>query len=507
MAALESGMIDGIPWTREIPKGSPYLAPYAKLPAKEYEAIRFWGSGFYSFQRPWVFEQARFAHATKSRQIGFSHSTAGSICLWSVYGGEVTTVVSDVEESALETVAKVKEHARLLRKHGSEFARTVRSSDTEIVFASGGRVKAFTRRGARSFTGNLVLEEFAYHPDPDKVWDASAPVLTTGNLKMRVISTPNGYNAFKRQHDLAKEKGSGWAFYEVPIEVAVACGYPVNMEACWILAKNDPRLFAQMYQCSFLANVFQYIPHEKIQECLASEGFGPSGPGLYYGGLDIGETSDRTVLTIVRVYQGKVYPVHIESIARTEWDRMEAMVAWAFWRYRLKRLCIDKTGLGTFPAQKMQKLHGDMVEVDYRRNKVEMIRFGANEKEILATQLFSNIVDGTCRLPVNDNALPTFVRRDRLGAKAQGAEHGEPRVVNAPPDPATGFPGAAMLLQEEIASIQRVLTSGGNASYVSPKTKWGHGDSAWSLALALHAVDAVHPMVAALQARLGKTAA
>jgi hypothetical protein len=183
------------------------------------------------------------------------------------------------------------------------------------------------------------------------------------------------------------------------------------------------------------------------------------------------------------------------------------MVAWAFRTYRLKRLCIDKTGLGTFPAQKMQQRHGDLVEVDYRRNKVEMIRFSSTEKEILATQLFSNIVDGTCRLPAGDGALQAFTRRDKTGPLAQGPEHGDPIVVNAPSDPATGFPGTAQLLQDEIAAIQRVLTPGGNASYVSPKTKWGHGDSAWSLALALHAVDAVHPTVAALQARLNKNAA
>jgi hypothetical protein len=507
MSAMESGMERGITWAREIPKDSPYLSPYLRLPQREHEAIRRWGSSFYSFQRPWVFEQSRFAHMTKGRQIGMSHSTAGSICLWSAYGGEVTTIVSNKEESAKETLAKVKDHATLLRRFGSEIARTVRSSDTEIVFASGGRVRAFTSKGSRSFTGNLVLEEFAYHQDPDAVWEASSPVLTTGRLKMRVVSTPNGYNAFKRQHDLAQERGSGWAFYNVPMDVAIACGYPVDIKGCWILAKNDPRLFAQMYQCSFLANVLQYIPHDKIQSCLQPQGFERNGPGLYYAGLDIGETSDRTVLVVIRAYQGKVYPVHVESIARTEWDKMEAMVAWAFWRYRLKRLCVDKSGLGTFPAQKMQKLHGDIVEVDYRRNMVELIRFGAAEKEILATQLFSNIVDGTCRLPDNDNALPYFTRRDRKGAKAHGVEHGPEIPINVGAEPSTSFPGTAMLLQEEIAGIQRVLTSGGNASYVSPRTKFGHGDHAWSLALALHAVDTVHPVVAALQARLNKDAA
>lgn len=496
-------MCEGVTWAREIPADSPFLWSYQDLPRKELEAIRLWGSSFYSFQRPWVFETARFAHMTKGRQIGISHSTAGSIALWCGFARETTTIVSDKEDTAIETLAKVKEHAAALRDLGSEMMRTVRSSDTEIVFASGGRAVAFTSRGSRSFTGNLVLEEFAYHPDADGVWEASAPVLTTGRLKMRVVSTPNGTgNAFHKQHELAREKGSGWSFFEIPMQVAIACGYPVDVEGCWVLAKRDPRLFAQMYECSFLDNVLQYIPHEKIKGCVQANDFDPFGPGLFYAGLDIGETSDRTVLTVVRVYQGRIYPVHVESIARTEWDAMEAMVAWAFRRYRLKRLCIDKTGLGTFPAQKMAKLHGDLVVVAHRRNKVEMIDFTSASKEVLATHLFSNISDGSLRLPANDDALRPFERRDRKGHKAQGEEHGPLRAVNVPSNP--DFPGTAQLIQDELAAIQRrVNPSSGRVSYVSPSTKHGHGDHAWSLALACNAVDDVHPVVLALQQRMG----
>jgi hypothetical protein len=49
------------------------------------------------------------------------------------------------------------------------------------------------------------------------------------------------------------------------------------------------------------------------------------------------------------------------------------------------------------------------------------------------------------------------------------------------------------------------VTEHGKITYVSPKTKTGHGDHAWSLALAVHAVDEVHPMVAALQQRMART--
>ncbi len=503
----ESGVIDGVRWARLIPYRSPLLDRFRRLPDREFQAIRHWASGFYSFQRPWVFDFCRFAHAVKARQIGWSYSTAGWIALLAVFGGEVTTIVSDKEKSALATLAKVKDHARILRKFHSEYARTVKSNDEEVYFSSGGGAIAFTSKGSRSFTGNLCLDEFAYHANPEAVWEASAPTITTGTLRMRVMSTPNGTgNAFHDRTLIAKKRGSGWHYYDIPIETAIAAGYPVDLEDCRTLTNNDPRLFAQVYQCSFLDNVLQYIPHERIAAAQSDDValFDRRGPGLFYAGLDIGETSDRTVLTVLRHYQGVSYPVHVESIARTSWDAMDSMVAWAFREYNLRRLCIDKSGLGTFPAQKMQQLHGDVSPVDYRRNRVEMIKFTKESKEILATQLFQCLGDGSLALPQSDASLPAFTRRDRSGALAKGEEIGPAILVNAPSG-GDDFIGTARLLSQEIGAVQRVVTEHGNVTYVSPKTKEGHGDHAWSLALATHAVDTVHPAVAALQLRLGLT--
>lgn len=486
-----------IRFLRVIPKGHPCLKPFEGLPANEYEAIRLWASHMYPFQRGWLFETERFALACKSRQIGWSYVTAAWIVIRAVYFGETTTIVSDKEDSAKKTLAVVKAHARILRRLGSTMARTRKNTSKELTFVGGGAAIAFSSKGSRSFSGNLVLDEFAYHQNPDLVWDASAPVLTTGRKMMRLISTPNGAsNAFHERVEDARDPKSGWAYYHVPMAVAIADGYEVDPAAMRKISKGDPRLHAQMFECSFLDNVLQYIPGEILEKAKIAETLLRDGPGLYYAGLDIGHTSDRTVLTVVRMYQGKIYPVHIESKQRTDWQGMRAMVDWAFAEYRIRRLCVDKTGLGTFPAEEMQRRHGDRVPVDYRRNKVEMIDFLLKSKEMLATGLYGNLAEGILRLPAGDAQLPKFDRRDRKFKRNGVGEAYGPKII-------ANEPGTAALVLTEVAAIQRVVTTAGNITYVSPRTRQGHGDHAWSLALACHAIDAVHPAVRAMQERMG----
>jgi phage FluMu gp28-like protein len=197
------------------------------------------------------------------------------------------------------------------------------------------------------------------------------------------------------------------------------------------------------------------------------------------------------VLCIVKVLRGIADVVHVEVMKRTDSDGLEAMVAWAFKRYRLRRLCIDSTGLGTFPAERMKKKHGDRIDVPHKRNKVELINFTANSKEELATNLFTVMTSQEVRLPDDDAQLPAFERWDE---DEKGNRVGNPRRVNEPE--------TAKLLRKEIASIRRIVTPSGNVSYDAPRTKDGHADRAWGLALALFACDKVHPMVMALQARM-----
>jgi phage FluMu gp28-like protein len=178
--------------------------------------------------------------------------------------------------------------------------------------------------------------------------------------------------------------------------------------------------------------------------------------------------------------------VHVETMKRTDGEGLAAMIDRAFARYKLKRLCIDSTGLGTFPSEAIKKKHSEKIDVAHRRPRVECIDFTPNSKEQLATGLYTTMSNQLVQLPSNDNALPCEVAFDPVVQRKY--------TINAP--------GTAAALKREIASVQRIVTTSGNVTYSTPRTSDGHADRAWALMLALHARSATNPMIDALRSRM-----
>jgi phage FluMu gp28-like protein len=373
-----------------------------------------------------------------------SHTTAAVGVLWGAFHGELTTFISIGDREATEVLEKAKLHREVLVELGSRMARTRRKDNaSEIDFASGGRIIALPASGGRSFSGNIFLDEHAYQQHEAKVWDAALAVTMHG-FSARVASTPNGVgNGF---HNLWKNAESlGWVKHEIPLDRALADGMAVNLADCWKMAKGDPRLFDQFFKCKFLDGELQYIPSILIDECSSDDL--QTSDGAYFAGLDIGKTVDRTVLTVLRKTGGLYVVQWIESSKRTDSDALEAMVDRAFKRFELRRLCLDSTGIGAFPAERMQKRFGI--------SKVEPVQFTLQVKEDLATALYTTFAEHKIRIP-----------KTRL--------HG-----CGPDEPAA--------LREDIAALRRIITTAGNVRYDAPHTDQGHADRAWSLALALHA--------------------
>lgn len=432
----------------------------ATLPDYEYRALTAWLSTFYPFQIEWLLDDSRRAICNKSRQIGMSHTTSAIGVIWGAFHGELTTVVSVGETESKEVLDKAKRHISVLIALGSRMAKLKRDKDELVGFASGGRIMALPSTGGRGFTGNVFLDEFAYHQNPGKVWDATAAVALLGG-RLRISSTPNGFgNDYHHQWRAAETGVSDYSPHLVPIDLAISQGFPVDLKDCWALAKNDPRLFDQMFNCTFLDGELQYIPSTLVSDCSSDDLATTSGD--YYAGLDIGKTADKTVLTVVRLVGNRRLVQYIETHRRTDSDGLEKMVADAFKAFNIRRMCVDASGMGSFPAERMQKRHGYW--------KVEPFQFTQKSKEDLATQLFQAFADRTVSIPKTDAAFP-----------------------KAPAGLPGWLPKTAEMLREDICSIRREITTAGNVRYDAPHTDKGHADSAWSLALALHAAGQAQP--------------
>lgn len=482
-----------------IPTWHPRLAEFRKVwPESECRALELWCSTFFPYQLDWALDPATFAICCKSRQIGISHTTSFVGVLWGAFLGETTTFISETDVQSMEILDKAKRHARALQMLGSDVADMGSDNKHHIWFhKTGGQIVALPSTGGRSFSGNVFLDEFAYQKHARKVWDAAIPAALLGDFRVRVVSTPNGVgNEFHDLWEIATDPGKKmivdgqemsipWSPHLIPLKVAMGQGFPVSLAKCWTMAKHDQRLFDQMFNCSFLDAILQYIPHDVVEACCVDYADLPSH-GNHFAGLDVGKEVDLTVLTVLREWQGRRWVVHVESMKRTDEDGMHEMVARAFERFRIKRLCVDATGIGAFPAERIKKRHSEAIDVSHRRPKVELIDFTLQSKEMMATSLFSAFNDELLKLPRTESSLPQGVWSSSSGIVRQ--------------ENATGWLGK---MKRAVSSIMRVVTDAGNVRYDAPRTAEGHADHAWSLALANLAVDAVHPAVEALRRRMG----
>lgn len=412
------------------------------LPEREYAPVEAWLSTFFGFQQSWLLDPYRFSLLVKCRQIGGSHTLAAEAALWGLLG-ECTSIVSVGEREGTDVLGKVARHCLALTRLGSEWARPVATSATRLALASGAEIFALpSTSGGRGKSGNMLLDEAAYFEHPEEVWDGAAATVLHG-YRMRVCSTPNGVGNLFHQLYATHEK-LGYRLHSVTLEQARADGIKVDDAECWKMARGDPRLYDQLFNCSFLDSELQYIPGEFITRATIEK---PSEDGDVYAGLDIGETRDRTVLVLLRKKGNAKHVFHIESHPRTDDALLDALVGKAFGFHRAKRLCADATGLGSMPATRFQKQYGQ---------KFEPVDFTLKSKEELATGLYSAFAEEELKLP-----------KQFLLANLD----------------------EAALLRTDVAAIRRVVSDAGNVKYDAPRTQSGHADRAWALTLALKATQ------------------
>ncbi len=413
------------------------------LPARESQAVELWLTSLYNYQIDWLLDETRYSLWLKSRQIGASHVLGACGALWGAMLGEVTTVVSVGEREALEVLGKAERHALALVAMGSKWAAPRGAKyrvGEEVRFASGGRIIALPSSSAgRSFSGNVILDEFGYHTDAKKVWDGAAAVVMHGESKLRVASTPNGTGNLWHQLWTEPKANEGYSKHSITIHQAIADGLKVDLAECRRMSRGDLRLFDQLFGCSFLDSNEQYIPTDLITAASVEDLY--CYEGECYGGLDIGRTNDRTVLVVVKVGPlGVIYVQIVLSKKRTSGADIRDLASQALGKFGCRRLAVDATGMGTFPAEELVAMHG--------KHRVEPVVFTLNTKEDLATTLFQRFSDRQIRIPRDDADL-----------------------------------------RNDLCAVRRIITSAGNVRYDAPVTEDGHADRAWALALAIHAAS------------------
>ena len=433
------------------------------------------------YQARWVKDKSRLKIAEKSRQIGWTWATAyGLITRKALVDAKLDAWISSRDDTQAQLFLEdCKSFAALLNTGAKDLGERVIDEDKRLSayvlsMANGLRIHSMSsnpdaQAGKR---GDRVLDEFALHPDPRKLYAIAYPGITWGG-SLETFSTHRGSaNFFNELIQEIKHKGNpkGFSLHTVTLQDALDQGFLAKLQSK--LPDSDPRQemdeaqyfdfiragcpdadsFAQEFMCQPSDDASAFMSYELIATCEypLGEPWGTlSGADLYVG-VDIGRDHDLTVIWVLERVAGVFFTRKVIELANTPFDAQEKELYAVLDSPNIRRCCIDCTGIGRQFSERAIKRFG--------AGRVEAVNFTGPVKEDLAYPLRAAFEDRSLRIP-NDAKI-----------------------------------------RADLRAIKKETTASGNIRFTADRGKNGHADRFWAIALALHAgkrpvgVNSVIPM-------------
>jgi phage FluMu gp28-like protein len=428
------------------------------------------------YQAAWVNDNSRLKIAEKSRQIGWTWATGygltkrKSLQLDSIASKTDAWISSRDDIQARLFLEDCKSFAKILqigaRDLGEQAVDDKGNTAFVMAMANGLRIHSMSsnpdaQAGKR---GDRVLDEFALHPDPRKLYAIAYPGITWGG-SLEIFSTHRGSgNYFNHLIREIREKGNpkGWSLHRVTLQDALDQGFLFKLQSK--LPKEDERQemdeaayfdfirkgapdeesFLQEYMCVPSDDASAFISWELIDGCTFREGEeweftweeARACQNPLYGGLDIGRDHDLTSFTMTeRVAGMRLVRKRIDLKGMPFSEQRDTIYPWL---EVCRRTAIDRNGIGRQFAEEATRRFGAA--------KIEEYNFTGPSKEELAYPVRSAFEDRSVRIPYEDDALKADIR-----------------------------------------AIRKEVTKGGSIRFAADRGKNGHADRFWGLALSLHA--------------------
>ncbi|MBW8638984.1 terminase family protein [Hoeflea sp. WL0058] len=421
---------------------------------------------FLPYQSRWIADHSRLKLMEKGRQIGLSWSTAYATVSrtalitarydqWvssrddiqarlfledcKLWAGNMDLAAQDLGEQVIDPEKK---HSAYVLRFANE--RRIHSMSSNPDAQAG-------KRGGR------VLDEFALHPDPRKLWSIAYPGITWGG-SMEVISTHRGSQNFF--NGLVREYHEGGnpkkiSLHRVTLEDALNDGFLWKLQHSlpddderqemteadyfnWVKSgAADEESFLQEYMCQPADDNAAFLEYDLIAaaEYPADANWPKLEGGRLYAGIDIGRKKDLTVLWVLEELGDVLYTRHVEALRNMRKSEQEKIL-WP-WIERCVRSGWDATGLGIGWADDAQDKFGEYA--------VEAVTFTTKVKEALAYPVRASMEDRKIRIPYSNP------------------------------------------IRADLRSVTKQVTAAGNIRFTAERTPDGHADHFWALALAIHA--------------------
>jgi phage FluMu gp28-like protein len=417
---------------------------------------------FLGYQQAWSQDQHIMLLCEKSRQIGWTWTSAHGIArrhaLKDYHLDTWGTSRDDLQ--AQLAVQDCLKFANILHAGASDLGMQVLdskgSSGHVLSFANSTKYYSLSsnpdaQAGKR---GNRIADEFALNKDNRTLYGIMEPGVTWGGF-IWVFSTHRGSdNYFNTMIQEARYKGNpkDWHVYRVTLQDALDCGFLYKLQCK--LPESDKRMamdeaayfefvksksadeetFQQEYMCQPSDDSSAFISYDLMDGCKYGPGIDwqTVGTGDLYLGVDVGRTKDLTVFWLEEKISGIRFVRDIITMQDATFDAQEEVFYKLMDNPRIIRACVDQTGIGRQFAERGTKRFG---------SRVEGVTFTGAVKEGMAYKVKASLEDKTRRIP---------------------------------DDP---------LILSDFRSIRKTTTSAGNIRFEGERGVNGHADRFWACGL------------------------
>ncbi|HDH01138.1 MAG TPA: hypothetical protein ENG80_04950 [Nitrospirae bacterium] len=416
---------------------------------------------FLPYQERWLKDGSPIKIREKARRIGATYDQAYEDVRDCQRKKVPAVWFSSADESAArEYIEYCEMWAKMFQMAAKNLGQVVLDSERDIkafviAFANGTKIHALSSnpKAFRSKGGKVVLDEFAWHDDQERMWAAARPCITWG-FPLRILSTHNGTNGMYYNFIRSvKNKTLNWSLHTTPIQLAVKEGLVDKIlgrkttekeKSDWLKELRDScadeNTWLQEYCCVPVDEASAFLTYNMITSCEAHDIFRPLEEikSDLFAGMDIGRRKDLSVIWVLEKLGHAKYTRIVKVLEKTPF-RIQREALFNILKHRnLRRACIDSTGLGMQMAEDAQEKFG--------KYRVEAVDFTNKSKEEMAYGLRTEMED---------------------------------RAIYIPEDFET---------REDLHSIRKVTTAAGNLRFdVAASEARGHADRFWALALANHA--------------------
>ncbi len=468
------------------------------------------------YQQRWVKDDSRLKIAVKARQIGYSFAATLRAVMQCLEKKTTWIFLSKGERQSRLLMEKVQEHVQacgaVADSIESNFFEGTSLRQLEARFPNGSVIYGLPANPdtARGYSGNVTLDEFAFHADAGKIYAALFPTVTRG-YQLEVISTPNGQQG--NFYELAKAAGLTegignrerrparpapsspvpsslspvlWSGHWCDVYEAARQGLrldiPLLRSGC-----EDETAWQQEFCCGFVSTAENFFPPELLAACLSAEGQGTGNreqgigpernssftvPGSlspvpsseFFLGIDVGRKHDRTVFWLdeIKVTGNREQGTEILSPASSIPSSLSPVPSLSV--ARMVRTMAGATFAEQLAyARELMNMRAADGRLLIRRAAMDATGIGAMLAETLTEEFGPRVEAVVFTNAVKENLAWRTRRRMESG-------------LTLLPD--------TLEVRRAFSAVKKFVTATGHLRFDAARTDAGHADEFWAKALA-----------------------